>query len=320
MKPEYFDESHERAVQRLQSSLTGRSEWPTWALLVAVYGGWLGTLALLHAHAIALPFATLLLILNCAWYMSVQHELLHGHPSSSVLLNKILGYAPLAVWFPYTLYRDSHMKHHRDEDLTMPGVDPESNYVLPSRWTRMAALQRLPWQLRKTFAGRLLVGPPMAFATMLGETLREWRAGDFRYVPMWLMHATLVVLMLWAIDRWTGVPAWYYLLAVTWPAQSLAMVRSLYEHRAASTSKARIAINEAGFLMRLLYLNNNYHLVHHDIPSLAWYHLPAVYRMRRAQYIGKCGGFWIEGGYWELLKRYALRPTDGTAHPYADMK
>ena len=38
----------------------------------------------------------------------------------------VLGYAPFAVWYPYTLYRDSHLLHHNDEDLTLPGIDPES--------------------------------------------------------------------------------------------------------------------------------------------------------------------------------------------------
>ncbi len=102
----------------------------------------------------------------------------------------------------------------------------------------------------------------------------------------------------------------------TWPALGLAMVRSLYEHRAARHPKARIAINEAGPLMRLLFLNNNYHLVHHDLPALPWFHLPHAYRMRREAYRRKCGGFVI-GGYGALLRRYAWRPTDAPEHPFA---
>ena len=94
------------------------------------------------------------------------------------------------------------------------------------------------------------------------------------------------------------------------------MIRSLYEHRAAPHPKARIAINEAGFAMRLLYLNNNYHLVHHDLPKLPWYDLPRAYRMRRDAYARKCGGFVIRGGYRELLARHAWTPTDTPMHPF----
>lgn len=48
------------------------------------------------------------------------------------------------------------------------------------------------------------------------------------------------------------------------------MIRSYFEHRAADDCKHRIVINEAGSVMRLLFLNNNYHLVHHDLPHLPW--------------------------------------------------
>lgn len=59
------------------------------------------------------------------------------------------------------------------------------------------------------------------------------------------------------------------------------MIRSLYEHRVARDPKHRTVINEAGPLMRLLYLNNNYHLVHRVLPHLPWYQLPYAYRIRR---------------------------------------
>ena len=93
--------------------------------------------------------------------------------------------------------------------------------------------------------------------------------GNTRYLCMWTLHLALLAMMLFAIDRWTIVPAWYYLLLVAYPALSLAMVRSYYEHRAADDCKHRIAINETSWPMRLLYLNNNYHLVHHDLPAPA---------------------------------------------------
>lgn len=313
---EYFDPGHERTVAALQSSFAARSEWPTWLLIVVIYGAWFGTLTLLHLRIIGLGTAAAPLIIVAAWFMSLQHELLHGHPTRSAWVNKLLGYAPIAVWFPYTLYRDSHLAHHCDEDLTVPGVDPESNYVSPESWARMRPSMRALWHVRKTFVGRFVVGPPMAVASMWAQTLREWSSGDWRHVRMWLTHGVLLVAMLVWMRRWAGVPAWYYLLVVGWPALSVAMIRSFYEHRAAPEAKARITLNEAGVLMRLLFLNNNYHLVHHDIPALPWYLLPSVYRLRQAQYREKCGGFVIRGGYAQLLRRYAFRRTDAPPHPF----
>lgn len=151
---------------------------------------------------------------------------------------------------------------------------------------------------------------------MLRDACAAFRRGEWRNLPMWATHVACVAALLVWLERAIGVPWWYYLVAVTWPAHSLAMIRSLYEHRAARHPKARIAINEAGFAMRLLYLNNNYHLVHHDLPALPWYDLPRAYRMRRDAYRQKCDGFVIRRGYAELLLRHAWRPTDAPVHPF----
>ncbi|QIO15941.1 fatty acid desaturase [Burkholderia thailandensis] len=315
---EYFDVDHAREIEALGDRFAARTEWPTWLLIFVIYGGWLGVLLGVRAGQWPLAAATPPLIVLCAWHMSLQHELLHGHPTRSERVNKLLGYPPLAVWYPYTLYRDTHLEHHRDEDLTAPGIDPESNYVPPAQWARLPRWRRALWRARKCFVGRLAVGPPASVAAMAVDTLRAWRVGDWRHAPMWAAHVASVVALLAWLQWAIGMPWWYYLLAITWPAQSLAMIRSLYEHRAAEHPKARIAINEAGLAMRALYLNNNYHLVHHDLPELPWYHLPRAYRMRRDAYARKCGGFVIRGGYWELLKRHAWRETDSPAHPFAD--
>jgi fatty acid desaturase len=157
----------------------------------------------------------------------------------------------------------------------------------------------------------------MSVAAMLAGSSKALRYGDWRHVPIWLAHGIGVAVLLACVQRYAGVPWWYYLVAITWPALGLAMVRSLYEHRAATHPKARIAINEAGLVMRLLYLNNNYHLVHHDLPGLPWFHLPHAYRLRQEDYRRKCGGFVIDG-YATLLRRYAWRTTDAPAHPFGD--
>ncbi|WP_415767858.1 fatty acid desaturase [Paraburkholderia sp. J69-1] len=313
---EYFDADHAREVAALKAGFIARTEWPTWLLIAAVYGGWGATVLLVHNHTLPLAGATPIFILLCAWHMSMQHELLHGHPTSYGWLNKMMGYPPLAIWFPYTLYRDTHLEHHRDEALTLPGLDPESNYVPGLQWQSWPRWRRAMWHARKRFVGRMLVGPPMSAAAVVAAAWRALRDGDRRYTPMWIAHGLSVSLLLFVLDRWAGIPWWYYLLAVTWPALSLATIRSLYEHRAAPEPKARIVINEAGHVMRLLFLNNNYHLVHHDLPALPWYLLGRVYRLRQQDYARKCGYFVIRGGYGELLRRYAWRATDAVVHPF----
>lgn len=309
---EYLNPQQEQVVARLLETPMSRTEWPTWLLIPAVYGSWFGTLYL--SHVLGLMATTLLLILSCTWYMSLQHELVHGHPTRHRGLNKLLGFAPLAVWFPYTLYMESHLRHHNDAHLTQPGVDPETHYVSDEVWQRSGWFMRALFVHRKRFWGRFVFGPAMAISAVLQEAVDQFRAGNFKYLPMWLLHIAMLVAMLAAIEYWTPVAAWYYLLCVAYPALSLAMVRSYYEHRAAEDCKHRIAINEASLPMRLLYLNNNYHLVHHDLPGLPWYLLKRVYQADRDAYIARCGGFRL-GGYLELARRFGLTPVDAPVHP-----
>jgi len=299
-------------IARLLETPMARTEWPTWLLIPAVYGMWFATLY--WSHTLGLMATTLLLLLSCTWYMSLQHELVHGHPTRHRGLNKLLGFAPLAVWFPYTLYLESHLRHHNDAHLTQPGIDPETHYVSDEVWQRSGWFMRALFVHRKRFWGRFVFGPAMAISSVLDEAVTQIRDGNYKYVPMWSLHIAMLIGMLTAIQAWTDIAAWYYLLVVAYPALSLAMVRSYYEHRAAEDCKHRIAINEASLPMRLLYLNNNYHLVHHDMPTLPWYLLARVYRTDREAYIARSGGFRL-GGYLELARRFGLTPVDAPVHP-----
>ncbi|WP_020656406.1 fatty acid desaturase [Massilia niastensis] len=311
-RSEYLDAAQRQQISDERTRLLWRAEWPTWLLIAVIHGGWLGTLA--FWRELGSVAATWLMIWWGAWYMSLQHELIHGHPTPWPAVNRLFGYLPLAVWYPYQLYRDSHLRHHVDAHLTMPALDTESCYVSPAAWAGMnRPLRALLW-LNKTFWGRLLVGPAIAIGGTWREAIRQPLRGDWRQAPMWLRHLAMLGAMLWWVDAAFGVPALYYLLAISYPAQSLAMIRSYYEHRPADDHKQRIVLNEAGPVFRLLFLNNNYHLVHHDFPSLPWYLLPRVYHARRAGYIARSGGFHVRG-YGELMRRFGFRPVDAPVHP-----
>jgi fatty acid desaturase len=309
------DHQRTRISQYLSNAAHG--EWQTWLVTAVVYGSWL--MALRYHEALTLLPTTIILILCCVWYMSLQHEFLHGHPTRHAWFNKVLGYAPLAVWFPYTLYRDTHMRHHQDENLTYPGLDPESNYIDPEVWQHTGSALRALYRVRKTFWGRLTIGPLVAIGATLRSSTQKSLRGDLRELPMWLAHGTLLVAMLYGVQHWTGIPWWYYLLCVAYPALSLAMVRSYFEHRAAEDCKHRIAINEAGRVMRLLFLNNNYHLVHHDLPHLPWFLIARVYWDDRSAYLRRCNGFLVHG-YLDLMREYGFTPIDEPQHPLASAR
>jgi len=123
----YLDDPQRKALARQAASWTWRTQWPTWLLIVVIYGGWFGVA--IHARQLGLPLTAFLLAVLSAWYMSLQHELLHGHPTRSPFINALFGFAPLAVWFPYRVYRESHLQHHDAPHLTHPGLDPDDRFA-----------------------------------------------------------------------------------------------------------------------------------------------------------------------------------------------
>ncbi|MDH0749649.1 fatty acid desaturase [Pseudomonas sp. GD03842] len=309
----YLDTAQREDIARLRERFTGRTEWPTWLLLLGVYAAW-PTLVLVSPSLGVWPTTSLMILLTVLW-MSLQHELIHGHPTRWSWLNKCLGYAPLAVWYPYTLYRDTHMQHHRDEHLTVPGMDPESRYLSQLRWAQTAAPMRLLRWLDKTPPGRLVFGVPLALGSLLiGESRRLWH-GERQAWAMWATHGFFLVLMFAFIEHYSAFSSVHYLLLVSVPALAISMVRSYYEHRPAEHSHQRTAINEASWPWRWLFLNLNLHLVHHDLPGLAWYHIPIVYREGRAQWVARSGGFLVPG-YGELFRRHSFSPIDSPQHPH----
>ncbi|QXZ15841.1 fatty acid desaturase [Pseudomonas sp. AO-1] len=311
--PNYFDAEHRQQIETLRQRFTARTEWPTWLLLIGVYGGWFAII--LNSAWLGRGLSSLLLIPLLVLWLSVQHELLHGHPTRSVLCNKILGYAPFAVWYPYTLYRDSHLLHHRDEDLTVPGVDPESRYLTAVRWQGSSLFERgLHW-LNKTVLGRFAIGAPLALLALAAEELQRLKNRERQAWLMWLTHGAFTVLMLCFVARFSVLPVWHYLLLISVPALSIAMIRSYYEHRPHAQPEQRTVLNEAGWPWRWLFLNLNFHLVHHDLPGLAWYDLPQAYRMRREQWVARSGGFLVQG-YGQLWWRHGFKPIDSPEHPF----
>ena len=290
-------------------------EWQTWLLIVAVYASWVALI--LGYRAMPASVSSALLIVVTSWYMSLQHELLHGHPTRSRSLNRLLGLLPISAWYPYDVYRDSHLAHHRDELLTTPGVDPEGNYVLAQDYANMSPTQRAPGWANRTVAGRLLLGPGLTIVQVWSDIFTGPRKRGLASVRMWSLHLILLIALLWWVHHQSGIKPLHYLFGVAYPALALAMLRSFYEHRPAFVPAHRIVINEASLPWRLLYLNNNYHAVHHEIPSLPWYRIPSAFRADREGFLQRNGGFRLPG-YGHVLRHHVFKPIDSPVHPGFD--
>lgn len=282
-------------------------EAPTLLVAVLLHGGWLALTwwhAALPAWALAAGGGWLV-----AWHGSLQHETIHGHPTSRRWLNALVGGVPLALWLPYAVYRRTHLAHHRTESITDPRDDPESRYL--SGRERRGAL--LLGTLEATLLGRMLLGPPLAVGRFLaGEAARGIRAPR-RVARDWLPHlAGVAAVLLWL--RCCGFGIERYILLCVYPGMALTLLRSFAEHRAAALPGHRVAIVEHAGPLALLYLNNNLHAAHHRAPGLAWYDLPAFHARHRAALLAENGGLAYRG-YGEVAARYLLRAHDRLVHP-----
>src|ERR1700733_5300749 len=145
-------------------------EVPTLALVLATYGAWLLITAAYTRWSlwIVAPAVTLLLTLHS----SLQHEIIHGHPTRWRSVNQLLGMVPLAFWLPFERYRRLHLTHHMDERLTDPLDDPESYYWTPEDWARMLPVSRFLLRVQQTLAGRLLIGSIWRIVVFLRRELR----------------------------------------------------------------------------------------------------------------------------------------------------
>lgn len=287
-------------------------DWPTVAVGLGVYAAF-GGLTWLHTMLpwwLVLPLGGYVVALHG----SLQHEAVHGYPFRRRLWNSAFVFPSLWLWLPYTLYRHTHLKHHRNERLTSPLDDPESNYLTAEAWARMGLLHRACRRVLTTVAGRMILGPPYFAGRVWLELLQRLRAGDRAYLQHWLLHipATAVVLI-WVIGV-CGVPLWQYLLLYAWPGLSLTVLRSYLEHQGRSEVGHRTAIVEAGPVMGLLYLHNNLHALHHLEPAVPWHRRPRRLRERQADLFAWNGGYRYRG-YGEVITRHLVRPKEPPVHP-----
>jgi fatty acid desaturase len=289
-------------------------EWSTLTLIMLVYAGW-GLLTYYHA---SLP--TALLLIGGAPLMtlhsSLQHEIMHGHPTKWRWVNRCLATPPLSLWIPYESYRVSHLMHHRDDRLTDPLDDPESYYWMPEDWGRLDSVRRALVTIQTTLAGRVIFGPPWIVYRYWRCQIRAMLNGDRPTRRIWAAHALhLAPVLAWLIFVARLDLAAYVALFV-YPGTAILLIRSFAEHRASFGVTERTAIVENAPLFGFLFLYNSLHSAHHTVPGLAWYDLPAWYKANRDRLIRQNGGL-VYNGYLDVARRYLFRSHDQVEHPFS---
>lgn len=288
-------------------------EWQTLVLTGAVYTAF--ALLTWFYHALPWEWVAVLGGYLVALHGSLQHEAVHGHPTRSPRINELLVLPSLWLFIPFRLYRESHLRHHRDEWLTDPMEDPESYYLSGAQWARRGTCTRALLWVHNTAPGRLLLGPLRVLWRLGTAELARLACGDTTHARAWLVHALGGAIVLTWVVGVCRIPLAAYLGLFVYPGLALTLLRSFAEHEARAAVEERTAIVEAGPLFSLLFLNNNLHVLHHAEPGLPWYRLPRRYREQRAELLARNGGLHYPG-YVRLVLRHLVRPRP-LVHPLA---
>jgi fatty acid desaturase len=286
-------------------------EWPTLVVFAATYALWAFATTVLWT--LSPVVATLVAALAIGQYSSLTHEVLHGHPFRSRWLSEALVFPGLTIYVPYLRFKDLHLQHHFDPALTDPHDDPEANFLDPAVWAGLSPVRKLLLRFNSTLLGRMLVGPAISGWALVAGDIASILQGDRRAALGWALHAPGVALVgLWLLTVGT-MPVWAYLLAA-YLGWSLVKIRTFLEHRAHEAARARTVVIESRGPLALLFLNNNFHAVHHMHPGVAWYRLPALYFANRDHYLRRNEGYSYRS-YVEIFRAYLFRAKDPVPHP-----
>lgn len=287
-------------------------EWPTLALIVACYAAWLA-LTTRYGHWPLWVLAPCVAVL-LTFHSSLQHEILHGHPTRWTVVNHVLAVIPLSLWLPYERYRALHLKHHINDRLTDPIDDPESSYWTPEAWAGLPPVGRGLVKLQLTLAGRVLIGPLWRIPRFLQREARAFIRNDPGVRAVWIVHLLWCVPVVYWVTVVSGIPIGWYVVAMVIPGNGLLLVRSFAEHRARPDVRQRTAIVEGSWFFGPLFLFNNLHSLHHEEPMMPWYRYNARYRVLRSRLIAENGGL-LYSTYFDVARRFLFKPHDSPQHP-----
>ena len=286
-------------------------EWPTLGLLALVYIGF--ALVLLNADQISILFSIILLTPLITLHSSLQHELIHTIEQRRPWLAQTLVFPAVGLFIPYLRFRDQHLAHHQNENLTDPIDDPESFYLATEIWRDLPAWKQSILQFNNTLFGRILIGPLVGFLTFTASDLCLWRKKrDMSVLIAWAVHIPAVALVVWYVSL-SALPFWAYFIAA-YLGLSVLKIRTYLEHRAEEQANGRSVIIEDRGILAFLFLNNNFHAAHHAHPSVRWYHLPKLFAMNRKKFLGQNRGYYFRN-YREILRAYLFHAKEPVEHP-----
>jgi fatty acid desaturase len=283
-------------------------EFITIGLMVLCYAG-----LLMSTTMLPLPLAFIATTILVAFHSSLQHEALHGHPSGNAVFNEVLVFPAVGLLIPYRRFRDLHLAHHHDEILTDPYDDPESNFLDPDVWAKMSMPERKIRQFNNVLLGRILLGPLLSMIAMVKGDIAAVKAREDGVRLAWFLHVLGLVPVIWWLVTYGAMPFWIYFLAA-YLGFGLLKIRTYLEHRVHEKARGRSVIITDRGPLSWLFLNNNYHVVHHSHPNAPWYRLAGLFKSDPEKYLKRNEGYYYSS-YGVIFRKYFFRAKDPVPHP-----
>lgn len=289
----------------MKRSLDGSIEIQTLLLIIFTYIIWL--LALYFWNDV-LVFK-ILLPLIIVFQNSLQHEIIHGHPFKGRLrkYNDLLGIISLNPFSPYFSYKRNHLKHHRSKELTNPKTDPESYY---------SGRNSSFFSIYFTLLGRMILGPFITTYKSIDLFIRN-DVFNKKLIFENLIHLFSLFVVLFTLVKFNFSIGDYVAFGV-YPAISIGLIRSFMEHRPRKKEVSQnrhqsIIVDDNGIngkFFSFLFLNNNFHIVHHQRPNLPWFKIPKEFKSN-PNYWKNLNGYFYYKNYLSVSTHYLTRcPTD----------
>jgi beta-carotene hydroxylase len=195
---------------------------------------------------------------------TVMHEASHRVAHRRRRVNEFLGWpAGIALTVTLPMFRSCHTKHH--SYTNQPDIDPDLDVARSPRWLRPLWLLSPLWTYRARYFGR-----------GWAKTKRQWWA-------QLVLDAVIVAAILTAVATGQVVELVVVfiaplLLSLTFLALAFDLIPHLpYD----STERLHDTRALPGRALNVLFLGQNYHLVHHLWNSVPWYRYQRVYHQTR---------------------------------------
>ena len=287
------------------------TEWPTLLSIAICYACWLLATTIVSQLSAAIGIAACAILI--AFHSSLQHEVIHGHPLRSRFWSEILVFPAVGLLIPYERFRETHLQHHFDPNLTDPYEDPETNYMDPEVWQRLSPSIRTLLRFNNLLLGRVLVGPAISMYVFVRSDMSEMKSGKHEIMRSWLLHLVGTMPVLAWIGMQSPLSVIQYFIAA-YLGLALLKIRTFLEHRAHERPRGRTVVIDDRGPLALLFLNNNFHLVHHMQPGVPWYRLPQLFDRDRERYLGCNDGYFYKT-YKEVFVKHLLAAKDPVPHP-----